>query len=63
MLFFSVLQAVVFCGTKKNELVFGEILSQIKNKSSTVDIRVNSDSNVMYLSLSLSLPPPHIQKL
>jgi hypothetical protein len=47
----------MFCGTKKNELVFGEVFSQIKNKCSTVGIRINSDSNVVFFFLSLSLSP------
>lgn len=43
------LQAITASGTKKNELIFGEIQSQLKNKNITVDVKANSDSNVSCL--------------
>ncbi|THU59094.1 hypothetical protein C4D60_Mb03t21370 [Musa balbisiana] len=33
-------------GTRKNDLIFGEIQSHIKNKNVTFDVKTNSDSNV-----------------
>ncbi|XP_072994473.1 mitochondrial outer membrane protein porin 1 [Typha latifolia] len=39
--------AVTASGTKKNELIFGEIQSQLKNKNITVDVKANSDSNLL----------------
>ncbi|URE38970.1 membrane protein porin [Musa troglodytarum] len=33
-------------GTRKNDLIFGEIQSQIKNNNITFDVKTNSDSNV-----------------
>lgn len=38
--------AITTSGTKKNDLLFGEIQSQIKNKNVTVDVKANSSSNV-----------------
>ncbi|XP_008786741.1 mitochondrial outer membrane protein porin 1-like [Phoenix dactylifera] len=38
--------AITASGTKKNELIFGEIQSQLKNKNITVDVKANSDSNL-----------------
>ncbi|WOL00334.1 mitochondrial outer membrane protein porin 1-like [Canna indica] len=38
--------AVTASGTRKNDIVFGEIQSQIKNKNITFDVKTNSDSNV-----------------
>ncbi|EHA8587924.1 Mitochondrial outer membrane protein porin 1 [Cocos nucifera] len=40
------LQAITASGTKKNELILGEIQSQLKNKNITVDVKANSDSNL-----------------
>ncbi|RRT79343.1 hypothetical protein B296_00005967 [Ensete ventricosum] len=37
-------------GTRKNDLIFGEIQSHIKNKNVTFDVKTNSDSNVTLLS-------------
>ncbi|XP_072966365.1 mitochondrial outer membrane protein porin 1 [Typha angustifolia] len=39
--------AVTASGTKKNDLIFGEIQSQLKNKNITVDVKANSDSNLL----------------
>nr|CAD1833910.1 unnamed protein product [Ananas comosus var. bracteatus] len=39
--------AITASGTKKNELIFGEIHSQLKNKNVTVDVKANSDSNLL----------------
>lgn len=41
-----ILQAITASSTKKNDLIFGEIQSQLKNKNVTVDVKANSDSNV-----------------
>ncbi|XP_010925360.1 mitochondrial outer membrane protein porin 1 [Elaeis guineensis] len=38
--------AITASGTKKNELIFGEIQSQLKNKNITVDVKAGSDSNL-----------------
>ncbi|CAL9128176.1 unnamed protein product [Musa textilis] len=38
--------AITATGTRKNDLIFGEIQSQIKNKNVTFDVKTNSDSNV-----------------
>lgn len=38
--------AITSSGTKKNDLVSGEIQTQIKNKGYTTDIKVNSDSKL-----------------
>ncbi|KAH7657405.1 Ribosomal protein S6 protein [Dioscorea alata] len=38
--------AITASGTKKNDLIFGEIQSQIKNKNLTVDVKTTSDANV-----------------
>jgi hypothetical protein len=40
------MQAVTASSTKKADLIFGEIQSQIKNKNITVDVKANSESNV-----------------
>ncbi|PKA50954.1 Mitochondrial outer membrane porin [Apostasia shenzhenica] len=34
-------------GTKKNDFILGEIQSQLKNKNVTVDLKANSESNVL----------------
>ncbi|EAZ44453.1 hypothetical protein OsJ_29066 [Oryza sativa Japonica Group] len=39
--------AITATSTKKADLIFGEIQSQIKNKNITVDVKANSDSNVV----------------
>ncbi|KAL6846318.1 hypothetical protein ACP4OV_023766 [Aristida adscensionis] len=39
--------AITATSTKKADLIFGEIQSQIKNKNITVDVKANSDSNVL----------------
>ncbi|XP_010932447.1 mitochondrial outer membrane protein porin 1 [Elaeis guineensis] len=39
--------AITASGTKKNEFIFGEIQSQLKNKNITVDVKANSDSNLL----------------
>ncbi|RWW82200.1 hypothetical protein BHE74_00009352 [Ensete ventricosum] len=46
------LLAITATGTRKNDLIFGEIQSQIKNKNVTFDVKTNSDSNVGILSFS-----------
>jgi hypothetical protein len=46
------MQAVTATSTKKADLIFSEIHSQIKNKNMTVDVKANSESNV---NLSFSL--------
>ncbi|KAJ8490836.1 hypothetical protein OPV22_012557 [Ensete ventricosum] len=38
--------AITASGTRKNDLIFGEIQSQIKNNNITFDVKTNSDSNV-----------------
>ncbi|WOK91319.1 mitochondrial outer membrane protein porin 1-like [Canna indica] len=38
--------AITATGTRKNDLIFGEIVSQIKNKNITFDVKTNSNSNV-----------------
>ncbi|ONK76605.1 uncharacterized protein A4U43_C03F30040 [Asparagus officinalis] len=38
--------AITASSTRKNEMIFGEIQSQLKNKNVTVDVKANSDSNV-----------------
>ncbi|XP_074571228.1 mitochondrial outer membrane protein porin 1-like [Curcuma longa] len=38
--------AITASGTKKSDLIFGEIQSQIKNKNVTFDVKAKSDSNV-----------------
>ena len=40
------MQAVTATSTKKADLIFGEIQSQIKNKNVTIDVKANSGSNV-----------------
>jgi hypothetical protein len=40
------MQAITATSTKKADLVFGEIQSQIKNNNITVDVKANSSSNV-----------------
>ena len=39
--------AITASSTKKNDLIFGEIQSQLKNKNITVDVKANSDSNLL----------------
>ncbi|XP_008775594.2 mitochondrial outer membrane protein porin 1-like [Phoenix dactylifera] len=39
--------AITASGTKKNEFIFGEIQSQLKNKNISVDVKANSDSNLL----------------
>ncbi|KAL5201796.1 hypothetical protein ABZP36_036150 [Zizania latifolia] len=39
--------AITATSTKKADLIFGEIQSQIKNKNITIDVKANSDSNVV----------------
>ena len=56
ILIFSVaffMQAVTASSTKKADLIFGEIQSQIKNKNITVDVKANSESNVHLSFLSV----------
>ncbi|CAL9060281.1 mitochondrial outer membrane protein porin 1 [Musa acuminata AAA Group] len=38
--------AITASGTRKNDIIFGEIQSQIKNNNITFDVKTNSDSNV-----------------
>ncbi|KAJ0971302.1 hypothetical protein J5N97_019261 [Dioscorea zingiberensis] len=38
--------AITASGTKKSDLIFGEIQSQLKNKNVTVDVKANSDSSL-----------------
>jgi hypothetical protein len=42
-------QAITVAGTKKNEVVFSEIQSQLKGKKYTVDVKATSDSKVVPL--------------
>ncbi|THU61951.1 hypothetical protein C4D60_Mb01t00020 [Musa balbisiana] len=37
--------AITASGTRKNDLIFGEIQSQIKNNNIHFDVKTNSDSN------------------
>ncbi|KAG0495177.1 hypothetical protein HPP92_006171 [Vanilla planifolia] len=39
--------AITATGTKKNDFLLGEIQSQLKNKNVTVDVKANSESNVL----------------
>ncbi|KAJ6801993.1 mitochondrial outer membrane protein porin 1-like [Iris pallida] len=39
--------AITATGTKKTDLIFGEIHSQLRNKNVTVDVKANSDSSVL----------------
>ncbi|XP_020572767.1 mitochondrial outer membrane protein porin 1-like [Phalaenopsis equestris] len=39
--------AITATGTKKNELILGEIQSQLKNKNFTVDVKANSNSTLL----------------
>lgn len=39
--------AITATGTKKNELILGEIQSQLKNKNVIVDVKANSDSTLL----------------
>ncbi|KAK8958506.1 Mitochondrial outer membrane porin [Platanthera guangdongensis] len=39
--------AITATGTKKNDFILGEVQSQLKNKNVTVDVKVNSESNVL----------------
>ncbi|KAJ6808341.1 mitochondrial outer membrane protein porin 1-like [Iris pallida] len=39
--------AITATGTKKTDLIFGEIQSQLRNKNVTVDVKANSDSTVL----------------
>ena len=43
-----ILQAITSSGTKKHDLIFGEIHAQLKNKGVTTEVKVNSDSNVRF---------------
>ncbi|CAA6660878.1 unnamed protein product [Spirodela intermedia] len=38
--------AITSSGSKKHDLIFGEIHAQLKNKGVTTDVKVNSDSNL-----------------
>ncbi|CAL9194276.1 unnamed protein product [Musa hybrid cultivar] len=38
--------AITASGTRKNDIIFGELQSQIKNNNITFDVKTNSDSNV-----------------
>ena len=49
------MQAVTATSTKKADLIFGEIQSQIKNKNVTVDVKANSGSNVNLSLFSFSM--------
>ncbi|RWV82259.1 hypothetical protein GW17_00056254 [Ensete ventricosum] len=40
------LQAISASGTKKNELILGELQSQLKNKNISFDVKATSDSKV-----------------
>ncbi|KAL5206210.1 hypothetical protein ABZP36_034419 [Zizania latifolia] len=39
--------AITATSTKKADLIFGEIQSQIKNKNITIDVKANSNSNIV----------------
>ncbi|XP_010925058.1 mitochondrial outer membrane protein porin 1 isoform X2 [Elaeis guineensis] len=39
--------AITASGTKKTEFIFGEIQSQLKKKNITVDVKANSESNLL----------------
>ncbi|XP_020242614.1 mitochondrial outer membrane protein porin 1-like [Asparagus officinalis] len=39
--------AITASSTKKNDIIFGEIQSQLKNKNITVDVKANSESNLL----------------
>ncbi|KAM0932448.1 putative Porin domain superfamily, eukaryotic porin/Tom40 [Dioscorea sansibarensis] len=39
--------AITASGTKKSDLIFGEIQTQLKNKNMTVDVKANSDSSLL----------------
>ncbi|KAH7686545.1 voltage-dependent anion channel protein 2 [Dioscorea alata] len=39
--------AITASGTKKSDLIFGEIQTQLKNKYVTVDVKANSDSSLL----------------
>ncbi|AQK96322.1 porin1 [Zea mays] len=41
--------AITAAGTRKNESIFGELHTQIKNKKLTVDVKANSESDVSIL--------------
>lgn len=45
---YCALQAITASGTKQNDLILGEIHSQLRNKNIAVDIKANSDANVSY---------------
>jgi voltage-dependent anion channel protein 2 len=42
-----VLQTITAAGTRKNESVFGELQTQLKNKKLTVDVKANSESDLL----------------
>ncbi|CAL9102929.1 unnamed protein product, partial [Musa textilis] len=48
----NIKQQFTASGTRKNDLIFGEIQSQIKNNNITFDVKTNSDSNGDSLSAS-----------
>ncbi|XP_042401812.1 mitochondrial outer membrane protein porin 1-like isoform X2 [Zingiber officinale] len=41
------IQAITASGTRKNELIIGELQSQIKNKNVTFDVKATSDSTLL----------------
>lgn len=42
------LQAITSTGTKKGELFFGDVSTQVKNNNVTADIKVDTGSNVSH---------------
>ncbi|GJM94058.1 hypothetical protein PR202_ga10670 [Eleusine coracana subsp. coracana] len=60
--------AITAAGTRKNESIFGELQTQIKNKNLTVDVKANSESDPVPLRglksiLSLVVPDQRSGKL
>ncbi|KAK1282657.1 Mitochondrial outer membrane protein porin 1 [Acorus calamus] len=53
--------AITSTGTKKGDITFGEIQTQLKNKNVTTDIKVNTDSTPMQnlLARDQEMREPH----
>ncbi|XP_008808420.2 mitochondrial outer membrane protein porin 1-like [Phoenix dactylifera] len=55
--------AITASGTKKNEFIFGEIQSQLKKKNITVDVKANSESNLLTTVTVVELATPGLKTI
>lgn len=55
--------AIAASGTKKNNFLLGEIQSQLRNKNVTVDVKANSESNVLTTFIIDDLGTPGLKTI